>query len=89
MNILITGGCGFVGARLARTLLAGGPLALAGGTAKDISRITLADRVPPPADLAADACVQFVQGDLYEQATSGEGCDETPVKSGSSAEYVW
>ncbi|WP_169805089.1 NAD(P)-dependent oxidoreductase, partial [Variovorax boronicumulans] len=28
MNVLITGGCGFLGARLARTLLAGGPLAL-------------------------------------------------------------
>ncbi len=71
MNILITGGCGFVGARLARTLLAGGPLAVAGGTAQPIARITLADRVPPPADLAADARVQFLQGDLLEQATGG------------------
>ncbi|RQO53428.1 NAD-dependent epimerase, partial [Variovorax sp. KBW07] len=68
MNILITGGCGFLGARLARTLLAGGPIALAGGAAKSIVRITLADRVPPPADLASDARIQFVQGDLYEQA---------------------
>jgi nucleoside-diphosphate-sugar epimerase len=71
MNILITGGCGFLGARLTRTLLAGGPIALAGGAAKAISRITLADRVPPPADLAADARIQFVQGDLYEQAGNG------------------
>ena len=38
MNILITGGCGFLGARLARTLLAGGPLALAGGTAEPVAR---------------------------------------------------
>ncbi|MBN8755113.1 MULTISPECIES: D-erythronate dehydrogenase [Variovorax] len=71
MNILITGGCGFLGARLARTLLAGGNLALAGGAAQPVSRITLADRVPPPADLAADARVQFVQGDLLEQLASG------------------
>jgi nucleoside-diphosphate-sugar epimerase len=71
MNILITGGCGFLGARLARTLLAGGPLALAGGAAKEIARITLADRVPPPPDLASDARIQFVQGDLYEQAGNG------------------
>src|SRR6218665_1216225 len=51
MHILITGGCGFLGARLARTLLASGPLALAGAPARAIARITLADRVPPPADL--------------------------------------
>ena len=31
MNIVITGGAGFLGARLARTLLAQGPLSLAGG----------------------------------------------------------
>ncbi|MFS2166461.1 NAD-dependent epimerase, partial [Variovorax sp. Varisp62] len=40
MNILITGGCGFLGARLARTLLADGNLALAGGAAQPVSRIT-------------------------------------------------
>jgi len=71
MNILITGGCGFLGARLARTLLAGGSLALAGSAAQPVSRITLADRVPPPADLASDARVQFVQGDLLEQLSNG------------------
>src|SRR6218665_729234 len=71
MNILITGGCGFLGARLARTLLARGQLALDGGAEQAISRIVLADRAPPPADLAADARIQFLGGDLLDQLQAG------------------
>jgi nucleoside-diphosphate-sugar epimerase len=67
MNILITGGSGFLGARLARTLLAKGSLALAGTPARRIESITLADRAPPPAELAADPRIRFVGGDLNEQ----------------------
>jgi len=67
MNILITGGSGFVGARLARTLLAQGSLALRGAAARKIESITLADRAPPPDDLARDPRVKFVGGDLTEQ----------------------
>jgi D-erythronate 2-dehydrogenase len=64
MNILITGGCGFLGARLARTLLAQGQLSLAGDAARTVQSVTLADRAPPPADLAADPRVRFAGGDL-------------------------
>jgi D-erythronate 2-dehydrogenase len=64
MNILITGGSGFLGARLARALLAKGSLALAGGADQRIASITLTDRAPPPPDLQADARVRFVGGDL-------------------------
>ncbi len=67
MKILITGGSGFLGARLARTLLAKGTLSIAGTAAQAIDSVTLADRAPPPDDLARDPRVKFVGGDLNEQ----------------------
>lgn len=66
MNILITGGAGFLGARLARALLAAGSLSLRGAPARPIAQVVLADRGPAPADLLADARVRSVQGDLLE-----------------------
>ena len=66
MHIVITGGAGFLGVRLARALLARGALALAGAPAAPITRLTLLDRAPPPADLLADARVQAVTGDLND-----------------------
>jgi nucleoside-diphosphate-sugar epimerase len=72
MHILITGGCGFLGARLARTLLAKGQLGVGGASAQPITAITLTDRAPPPADLAADARVRFVGGDLNDLLAGGQ-----------------
>ena len=71
MNIVITGGAGFLGARLARTLLAQGQLALAGAAPQPISRITLVDRAQPPADLLADSRVATVVGDLNDLLRPG------------------
>ena len=65
-HIVITGGAGFLGVRLARTLLAQGQLSLAGAPAVPIGRITLVDRAAPPADLVADSRVAVQIGDLNE-----------------------
>jgi D-erythronate 2-dehydrogenase len=70
-NVVITGGAGFLGARLARELLASGSLAVAGGTARPLSRVTLIDRVPAPADLAADERVAVIRGDVGDLPDSG------------------
>ena len=64
MQIVITGGAGFLGVRLARTLLAQGTLSLAGAAPAVIARITLVDRAAPPPDLAADPRIAAVTGDL-------------------------
>jgi D-erythronate 2-dehydrogenase len=67
MKIIITGGAGFLGVRLARTLLSMGSLSVNGQAAAPIARITLADRVAPPNDLVADPRVEVALGDLNAQ----------------------
>ena len=59
MKLLITGGGGFLGARLARTLLARGHL-----NGRDITQMVLTDIAPPPADLLADSRVSARTGPL-------------------------
>jgi nucleoside-diphosphate-sugar epimerase len=62
MKLLITGGGGFVGARLARALLARGTLA-----GQRIERLVLTDIAPPPADLLTEARVEARTGPLLAQ----------------------
>lgn len=62
MKLMITGGGGFVGARLARTLLTRGTLA-----GERIDRLVLTDIAPPPADLLADTRVEARTGPLLAQ----------------------
>ncbi|MES2686972.1 MAG: D-erythronate dehydrogenase [Pseudomonadota bacterium] len=77
MNIVITGGAGFLGVRLARELLQNKTLSLVGSPAQAITRITLVDRAAPPADLLADSRVFAIEGDL--NALLEPGNTATPV----------
>jgi len=72
MKLLITGGGGFVGARLARTLLARGML-----NGQPITTLVLADQFAPPAELLAEPRVQARTGPLLGQcaALGEEGFD--------------
>ena len=63
MKILITGGGGFVGARLARELLKKNQL-----NGRSITELSIADLFPPPADLSADARVRVHTGPLLDKA---------------------
>ena len=63
MKLLITGGGGFLGARLARTLLARGSLA-----GRRIEQLVLTDIAPAPADLLSDLRVEGRTGPLLAQA---------------------
>ena len=66
MHIIITGGAGFLGVRLARSLLLKHQLALKGDAPQVIQKIVLVDRTAPPSDLAEDSRIQFLMGDLNQ-----------------------
>jgi len=78
-RVLITGGAGFLGQRLARALLAAGQLTGSDGTRRDIAGIVLADIAPADLPPSAGTAVERRQGDLsdpaFVQALADEGFD--------------
>ena len=91
MHILITGGSGFLGARLARTLLARGSVSRGGAAAQVITRITLADGQPMGlAGLDPSRPTPFVLGgivsavsprsnEVYSTAVALPACSGSPL----------
>jgi nucleoside-diphosphate-sugar epimerase len=67
MRIVITGGAGFLGTRLARKLLERGTLTDAKGRTREIASIVLLDVAP--SSLAGDKRVTSIAGDLADPAT--------------------
>lgn len=66
MKVVITGGGGFLGLRLARALLARGELTSPEGEARALSAVTLLDIAFPPG-LPRDARLQTVVGDVSDR----------------------
>ncbi len=75
MKVLVTGGAGFLGARLARQLLRNGQL-----EGQTIDELVVADLAAPPADLLADERVRALTGLIINQC---------PALSGSKLDVVF
>jgi D-erythronate 2-dehydrogenase len=65
MKVLITGGAGFLGSRLARTLLHRGHL-----SGRALQELVLTDQFPPPPDLVSNSRIRTWSGPLAEQCTT-------------------
>lgn len=78
VSAVITGGAGFLGSRLARELLKAGELDLAGEGVRPLAHLTLIDQAPVPADLAQDARVTALRGDLAEVLIGPAGTGHSP-----------
>ncbi len=66
MNLLITGGCGFIGSNFIRHLLALGPKAPS--RIVNLDKLTYAGNLANLADVAGDVRYAFVQGDIGDEA---------------------
>jgi nucleoside-diphosphate-sugar epimerase len=65
VKVVITGGGGFIGSKLARALLARGTLAGADGAQQKITRLTLVDQAFP-VDLPKDPRIEALPGDISD-----------------------
>ena len=66
MNVLVTGGCGFIGSNFVRRLLSGGRSGVS--RVVNLDRLTYAGNPANLADLAGDSRYVFVHGDIADEA---------------------
>jgi nucleoside-diphosphate-sugar epimerase len=69
MRVVITGGTGFVGRKLAARLLADGEIICADGASGALSELVLFDQAAPVPPLPADPRLRIVTGDIADPAT--------------------
>jgi nucleoside-diphosphate-sugar epimerase len=69
MKVVITGGTGFIGRRIAMRLLERGALAGADGRDTKIDELVLFDNAPPQLALPEDRRLKIVTGDIADAAT--------------------
>lgn len=68
MQVVITGGCGFIGKKLVARLLEKGNLADSSGVARPIDKIIVHDIIPPVPALPADPRLEVREGDFTDPA---------------------
>jgi nucleoside-diphosphate-sugar epimerase len=75
MKIVITGGAGFLGQRLARTLLQRGTLVGLSGAEEPLDTIIALDTVTPEPAISTDPRLRVVIGDITDRATLAQVID--------------
>ena len=68
MRVVISGGAGFIGLRLAKQVLERGSLQDSAGEERDVSKLVLCDVVPSSSTLLEDGRVEFIEGDFGDHA---------------------
>src|SRR5271154_4421355 len=77
MNLLVTGGCGFIGSNFIRHLLgrgAAGPRRIV-----NLDKLTYAGNPANLADVAGDSRYSFVHGDIGDEALVGRTLSENAI----------